>query len=321
MGNQALQTQTTESLPTVLPWKFVIHQYPDTDAWACLWAALRFVSKDAVSEIMFVPSGERLDPEYTDGYRVLYMDTGGGDCDQHGKMLERASSFQLMAEKYGFARDPGIVDILELTRATDNVERISRTDIHYYFKGLPYHLTDCKSREVDWEAAADRVFEVLNVIYSQGKMRARAKKLFQYDGRIQHLKNGLQLAIILQKPNLREEAFERGADVVVWTQKHDDGKFYVGIQVNRRTNLYLGDVMHAIRMAEAEKRAAVITGSEARELHTIPSIPGWFFHDSGKLIVCGSRSHDLEPHEFTLLEPHEILTAVRTGLGRWIRPS
>ena len=79
--------------------------------------------------------------------------------------------------------------------------------------------------------------------------------------------------------------------------------------------------MYAIRKAEAKKRNVEITSSEACQLLNLESIPGWFFHESGRLILCGSRSHDLEPDQFTKLDPNEILDAVRKGLGFWNRPT
>src|SRR3989344_7235658 len=151
---------------TPTPWKLVTHERPDTDAWCCLWAAIRFlVPEDAEWTITFVRSGERLPEEECEGFHVHHMDTGLGSLDQHGKGLARGSSFGLFADRY-LKRDPAIEPIRELCDATDNIEEVPRTSIHYVFKGLPHHLRGkdpgTGRKEVNWEQVRLRGFELLD---------------------------------------------------------------------------------------------------------------------------------------------------------------
>jgi hypothetical protein len=302
---------------SIVPWKLVTHKYPDTDAWACLWAAAKFlVPQECERQLVFARAGEMLTPENSVGFTVLYMDTGGGDCDQHGKLLARGSSFQLLAEKYDFASDPGILPILELTLATDNVEFVSPTSIHYFFKGLPFHFKDPKSNEVDWEAISDRVFEVLDIIYGQALLRAESAEKFSREGRNYRLSNRLRVSSVWWNPGLREAAFDQNSDVVMWTEGRGKKRFDVGIQVSRRSAVVLTKVVGAIRLAEGAKRGLAFDPAGAESFGTISTVPGWFLHDSGKLILCGSRSHRLERYEHTQLSPHEILGILRTELAK-----
>jgi hypothetical protein len=289
------------------PWKLVTHQYPDTDAWACVWAAARFiVPPESDFSINFVSAGSLLTPEESEGFNVLYMDTGLGDCDQHGRELVRASSFQLVVGKYCLERYPGLAPILELTRATDNVERIDPTSVHYYFKGLPYFLRNSATREINWQWVYERVFEVFDVIYSQEVQRLEAQAKFRLLGKNNRLRNGIRVSTLLWMPNLREAAYESGSDVVLWTESRGKKNYNVGVQVNRDSSVTLVGVVRALRLAEAEKRGITLSPDEAEMIGVHPQIPGWFLHDSKKLVLCGSRSSRLGPDEFTQLRHFEL---------------
>lgn len=298
-----------------LPYKLVTHRHPDTDALACLWAASRIVAKDAEQRIVFQDAGLRLPPEEEEGFEVLYLDTGGSDTDQHGMNLKRGSSFQLLAEKYRFANDPGIAPIVELTRATDNVEKISPTDVHYLLKGLHHHFR--KGGETDWEAVVDHAFLFFDILSGQARYRAKSVREFKDQGHVTALPNGRSVAAIWWKPHLREAAYDAGHDIVIWSKRQGKNGVSIQIQVNRDSDIRLDQVAAEIRNAEARKRGiAVNRGKLFASRADEAGVPGWFLHDSGKYLCCGTRSHPLPPEELSVLSTREVLNILLAQAGR-----
>lgn len=305
--------------PDTRPWKVITHHYPDTDSFACAWAAVRRVVKDDPYELCFVPAGNALSPEEAEGYRVLTMDTGKGELDQHEKRLVKTSSFKLFCDKYGLADDPCIKPILELTVQTDNVEKVDYTSIHYVLKGLAYNYRDPVTKEVDWQAVMDFAFIMFDILYGQGVERAKSEKDFKALGKVHELRNGVKIGQIWHNPRLRDAAFNDGCDVVVWTQDlrgDRKGCFHVGIQCNRNSRFNLDAVMSGLRIAEAGKRSVATNGHDLRAVGNNPAFGGWFLHDSRKLIACGTRGHELEKDECTKLAPFEIMGVLRDRLGK-----
>jgi hypothetical protein len=295
------------------PWVLVTHQRPDTDALCCLWAAERFiVPKGAPCTVAFIEAGDTYVANEGDDVEVLHMDVGGGNCDQHGKLLERASSFMLLAKEYGLENDPALQSILDLTIRTDNVEEIDRTSIHYVFKGLPGICRE--GSEISWIQVLENAYVILDIIYGQEQAREKSRLEFKKTGRMKTLRNGLRIATVWWNPSLREAAFEAGADVVMWTQKRSKG-IEVGIQVGRSSNVPLIGAMRAIRAAEARARGTDVSKVDLGSLGTLECLPGWFLHDSKRLILSGSRSRRLQGDEFTKLTPEKILDAISVPLA------
>ena len=302
------------------PWALVVHQRPDTDALVCLWAANRFIVVNAPSRIFFIPSGTTgLPAEDEAMYNVLYMDVGGGPCDQHGKQLKRGSSFQLVMQEYGLHDTyPALASFLELTIATDNVEKIDPMSIHYVLKGLPWQFNE--GGEIDWNQVCNFAFIMFDTIYSLEEQKLLTKKRYAELRTMREcefvLSNGYNLACVHYNPEFRECAFDRDADVVVWfSKRRKKGTFEVGIQVNRKSPLMLRTIVIALRNAEAEARGVTLTRDDAATLGILDSVPGWFLHDSLKLVACGTRSHPLTGDEFTYLKTHEILHIVGSEIA------
>src|SRR3989344_3749337 len=99
-------------------------------------------------------------------------------------------------------------------------------------------------------------------------------------------------------------------------RQKDTKRFYVGIQVKDGSAVKLGDVVVALRWAEARKRNLSIPGSEVIRMGTLKELPSWFIHDSNKLILSGSKGHPLSEEDCTLLSVSEILRIVRTALEK-----
>jgi len=299
-----------------LPWIFVTHQRPDTDAWALLWAALKFIAKgDTRTRFIFVPAGDSLPEEETHGYRVLHMDTGKGELDQHEKQLMRTSSFELFCKKYNLLDDPAIKPILELTIATDNVEAISRTSVHYVLKGLAYHYKDKETKEIDWQSAQVAAFVCLDILYSQAEERERNRALYEANKEGRTLQNGIKIANLWNRPGTRDAAFEDKCDVVCYFVRRKKN-FYPIIQCNRNSKVALDRVIFGLRAAEGKKRGVQTKGVDLWTIGSNPLFGAWFFHDSRKMIACGTNGHELQnEEEFTKLSIKEIMEVVYKQLG------
>lgn len=307
---------TSQNSP--LPWKLVTHQRrPDTDAWACLWAAFKFVVKDdPFAGVYFVPAGNTLPPHEADGYRVLHMDTGKGEVDQHEKELKRSSSFELFCRKYNLLDDPAIKPILEMTIATDNVEAISRTSVHYVLKGLAYHYKDPSTKEIDWQAAQVAAFVCLDILYGQAEERIRNRAVYDANKEGRTLQNGIKIGHLYNRPGTRDAAFEDGCDVVCYFVKRGGKKFYPIIQCNRNSPVLLDRVIFGLRAAEGKKRNVQTRGVDLWTIGSNPLFGAWFFHDSRKMLACGTNGHELETDdEFTQLSMKEIMEVVYKQLG------
>jgi len=224
----------------------------------------------------------------------------------------------LFCKFYDLSNDPGLEAILEMTRATDNVEKISFTSVHYVLKGLQFFYRDPKTKETDWPACIDAASTMLTILYDQAKARHLSAEDFARMSKIETLRNGLKLANLGSQARLREAAYDAGADIVLWTMPPDrknPNKFHVGIQVHRDSAVKLVSLVGELRRAEGRQRNVEAKGQDVQAVGGNPLFGGWFLHDSFKLILCGSHSHPLEPHEFTLLSRNQIVTIVTERLS------
>ena len=301
-----------------LPFMVVTHHNPDTDAIACIWFVDRFLSADGKeTKIRYVRAGERLPISEGTGFNVIHADTGFGKFDQHEKNLQGASSFQLLVEHFGYADDPGIKPILVLTQVTDNAKPVDDCSVHNVFKALAgiYKLEGTK--DTDWDAVVCHAMTDLDALCSFHRIRAEGREIFKERGKMEELANGLKLGVLMFESRLMNGAYHAGADAVVWMQRQKGTKgFYVGIQVKDGSPVKLGDVVVALRWAEAKRRNLSIPACEVVRMGTLKELPMWFIHDSNKLILSGSRSHPLSEGDYTLLGVNEIVRIVRTALEK-----
>ncbi len=313
MNNAALAVALNTAGATAgLPYKLVIHRHPDTDAILCLWAAQKFVvPKEVECIIIFVDAGDGLSEEEKVGFNVIEMDTGRGELDQHEKHLKRGSSFKLFCEKHGLIRDGGLKPFIELACASDNVEKIDKTSIHYLFKA---RRSRCKT-DGDWQTFVDRAIEDLDALYGQYAAWAKSDAEFRKTGDIKTLSNGVKVAFIFGKPNLREAAYRAGADVAVWSEHRSGGKSHFGIQTSRNSTVSLRSLARTVRIAEAQERKIDIAGMDIGA-STVTAIPGWYLHDSGNLLTCGTKTHPLEGNQFSKLSTGLLCKLVERTLGK-----
>jgi len=291
--------------------KLVTHNHPDDDAWACLWMAKRFFPRAKDAEIVFVNSGEIL-PGTEDNPSVLHFDTGLGKFDQHSKGIERGCSATLLLSSIDKKEWPHFKTIIDLAVATDNIDPLPHHSSHFVISGYSHSFKE--KDKVDWKKVQERVFEIFDILYGQEKERNNSKLVFERINSMTILPNGIKVASILWNPRCREAAFEAGADVVIWTQKKGN-RFYTGIQSNRKYPVYLDKVVSVLRIEELFQRK---DQRKVESFHAIiRSYDGdpWFLHDSKRLILNGSYSHELKEGEFTVLSPDRIVGKVQRALS------
>ena len=278
----------------------VTHKFPDDDAWLCIWMAKKFVPKMANASLVLVNSGETL-PGSENDPTIVHFDTGRGRNDQHGKGFKRSCSAILVANELGIIEDPGLKPLLEIARAVDSIEQLPPAHLHFQIVGYPRLLRN--GNEPDWQKVQERIFENFEIIYNQTNRKViNQLKLKDFAERTV-LKNGLRVTSILWHPELRDAAFENGAAIVIWTIKKGKNIFYTGIQVNRNSPIHLKNVFTALNLAESNARKTKIQEGDV-----------WYLHDSGKLILNGSRTHELKDEEFTRLLPRQIIGLVHRAL-------
>ncbi len=128
------------------------------------------------------------------------------------------------------------------------------------------------------------------------------------------LLNGLLVTTLPWSPNLREVAFEKGAAVVIYTERRGKG-FWVQIQRSRNyPQLTLDNVAAALREAEARARNIPTNGKNLRQIGEDPDTQ-WFLHDSRAFVACGTRTHPLKGEELSKLNLATIVGYVHQALG------
>jgi len=282
--------------------KLVTHKWPDDDAWLCIFIGKKFVPKMADATLVFVNAGETL-PGSENDPSVVHFDTGKGLNDQHGKGFRRTCSAVLMAEKLDVLDDPGLKPLLEMATAVDNIEVLAPDSLHFLIEGWPRKFN--KNGGIDWEKVQERVFEAFEIIYGQAKQNALNKLNLEKFAEYTTLRNGLKITSVLWHPELRDPAFDERADVVIWTKRKGSRGFYTGIPVNRDIPLYLDKVLLALNETEARVRGVSTLNKDV-----------WYLHDFKKLILNGSRTHELAEDEFTRLFPRQIVGIVHGTLSR-----
>ena len=284
---------------------------------------VRFVVRKDDHDIMFVPAGTQVPmDEREEGVIYEHLDTGGGDCDQHGKSLQDASSFLLTCRKYKMEQYPGLQELIALSIRADNIVKMEATDLHYLIRGLPQKFTDPTTSQVNWNIVVDRAFELFDIIYDQTRSHRWAQKEWSKCGRMVSLANGLKVGVCFMRPYMRDSAFEKGADIVIFTEyvehrKRNVGPYTWGIQKNRTSqHVDIGPLVAAIRKAEmkARGRDAEFANLDCVQHH--PQVPGIFFHDSRNLILCGGDTVEFEKSDYPWIGPHQLLNLTVEVVGK-----
>lgn len=291
------------------------HRFPDDDVWLCFWIAKKFLPQTKNAKMVVVESGTSL-LESEDDPSVLHFDTGGGEYDQHTQGKERTCSALILAENLLVEKDPGLIALLEMVTKVDNVEPLLATEIHSAILGYPriFH----ENGDINWEKVQERVFELFEMIYAQETLRAENREKLGEHVSWANLNNGLRVATILWHPELRDAAYEAGADVVLFTVPKKRPKYLVGVQMNRKLKglLSLRGVATEMRAAEADMRDIQVNRGDLDYVGQEGPIANWFLHDSLALVLCGSRTHKPAEGEYTLINPNRLANLVSHALSK-----
>lgn len=318
-GDQRLQNLVDalfQAIPDTSPkvTALVGHRFPDDDVWLCFWIAKKFIPNAADAELIFVNAGTSLSGSENDP-SVIHFDTGGGQYDQHTQDRGRTCSAAILAERLQLLQDPGLTELIEMVTKVDNVEPLARTNIHYAIEGYPrlFH----EHGDINWKKVQERVFELFDIIYAQETRRAQAKENLSQHATWTILPNGLKVATLLWHPELRDAAFEQGADVVLWTVRKGNRKFYVGIQRSRNLNglLSLRGTAVNLRAVEAQLRSIRVNREDLGSVGREGPVFNWFLHPSLGLILNGSRTWTPTAEEYTNIRPSNLATPVLRALS------
>ena len=308
----------------------VVMDHIDFDSLLAAWSIARKGPRNVECEIVFVESGQRLEPEEAAAYVTIeYVDMGGGELDHNGKNMGFTSSFALVCEKYGLAQDPGMQVLLELSKKADNAVEIPWDSIYYHINASLYDRDFKKpgTNEIDRKKVVDYAFTSFDLNYRSTGARARSEReyeAFKKDGGIETLQNGLTIAVLVGKPHLRGPVFQDGVDFAVWTvpadKKKPEAGYYVQMAVGRKTNLDLAPLVALLRHYELDirgnKRVSLLNGDCVGK-HVL--VPGWFLMDPQnglhKLIVGGPRKHGLPLAERTKLSKPYLFGLLRMELA------
>lgn len=321
----AQASATTTKKPTLK----VVFDHLDLDTLLCLWALIFKMSKRYHVVPVLVNSGEHLPPEETEDCDVVYVDMGGGPCDHHGKKLENTSSFVLVAEKYGFVRDPGMSVLLDLSRRVDNAREVPWDSIAHTINGLvrDREFKDPTTGEPDYGTILALASKLFEINYRQTFGRHQTQRDYQKCGAVTELlANGLKV-VWVPKPRFRAVAFELdNADVVLWHSPVDPadptGPQMIQIGAHRDRFIDLTEIVAALRRGEIRSRElGTGMGDAALErivarynrldmVGTHPDVEGWYLHDSLTLILCGSERHPLKEGEATTMPLAHIFAAL-----------
>jgi len=317
------QIEDKTEFDATLPFLVVTHIAPDTDALACQWFVDKILTNELKSKhdtvYKYVRSGERLPAEECAGYNIVHVDTGLGRFDQHGKNLTRASSFQLLVSAFGYEINPAIQVIMELTMATDNVERVDNCSVHNVFKALRWVMKQSGSREPDWDAIRQYAFTAFDALYAFHDKKDEGEAKFERyieKNPVEELPCGIKFLSLGYHSGTRQAAFDHGVDVVMWFNNvGSDYKLkYVGIQVNEKSPVKLGNVVSSLRFQEAKRRGQRISHADCCRIGNVTNFPTWFIHDSGNLILAGSNTHPLREGEHSRIGNKDIIEYVRKAL-------
>ena len=282
---------------------------PRTTDWLCLWILLEsYGTENSRIPVVFVKQGESLSASERKGYHILDV------AESSSKRVPGSSSFRELIRGTLYEEDINLAPFLALAHDTENGIDIDPMSIDYYLKGLRLQRKDPRTREVDWQKVVDEAIRAFKGMYDAIAIHTTETDSSRLDINVYDTGKGVQLGVLNGRPGLRDEAFKRGADVVLWTQDTEKG-YFVGIQVNRHSHLKLGPVALALRRREAELRGIKLVHS-SEDAQVFSEVPGWKLNEMITFLSCGTRSNPLPFQELTKISHEEIEKIVAETLGR-----
>lgn len=248
----------------------------DLDTACAVWAAKTFWAKDPDAEVVLVPPD--WDPQRQLADTELAVDVEAGGQGIRGKLIDggRTSTFSEVVSRFAPADDYEV-----LTPVMEYVDRfdMSRTPYESMTRAVWHrdgYITSLagifRGLAVIYDSpmdTLDTVHDIMDGLLEVGRHRRQAAKFADHAKWIQL--DGLCAAISEDVPGkysvtVNGLLFERGADVVVFSQGNNIGAL--------RSDRY---------------SQTTLDHPEVRRL--VDREPGWFFHRNGYLVARGTRTN------------------------------
>lgn len=263
----------------------VTHHAPDLDAIGATWILIRFdTAHFAGAKFAFVNPGENITLETAEEYgcqlhEVVHVDTGLGTFDHHQQ--DRALDHNISAmslvyddllEHYKDQKnDQALKEMVTFITEIDHFAEVSWPEpnsIRYNFM-LHELLRGFESIEPrDDDSQMHFGLKCLDCVYMAIKEHLKAQEIIESKGEIFEIKAGKCLALETQNDATIKVAQRQGFILVV---RKDPEKGFLRVKVRPDSSINLKKLYEAVIKLEPQAT--------------------WFFHQSGKMLINGSRKH------------------------------
>lgn len=279
----------------------VTHHAPDLDAIGSVWLFKRFSPEAfADAKVTFVNPGDELSPAAAEhlGFDladVIHVDTGQGEFDHHqpDRAMEQvcASSlvFDTLKESYPhLENDPALRTLVEYITEVDHFGEIHWPEaahwryslmIHELLRGLEFQ------NPYDDDALLQFGFSCLDAAYESLKQNLKAYEIIAHRGVEFDLNEGKALAIESSNDDTIKMAQKQGYILAV---RKDPKLGHIRIKARPDSAIDLKQAYDLIAKKDPKST--------------------WYYHNSGKMLLNGSRKHRNQvPSNLTLEEIVHLL--------------
>jgi len=287
----------------------VTHHAPDLDAIASTWLLKRFDNQQyADAKISFVNPGSTisLDKAQELGFElhnVTHVDTGLGRFDHHQpeRGQQRVTATSLVYDHL-VNQEPRLEDNEALSILTEFVTQIDHFEEIYWPEAESYRYTFmihdlikgvefCDPHDDDSQMRFG--MQCLDYAYASLKQQVKAREIitqkgeeFEFEYKDKTIK---ALALLTRNDDTLKIAQKQGYELVV---RKDPKKGHIRIKVRPDSTVTLENLHKVIIKKDPHAT--------------------WFYHQSGKMLINGSRKHlNQEPSSLTL---DEVVTTIKETL-------
>ncbi len=274
--------------------KIITHINPDLDAVASVWLIKRFLPGWEKVQIDYCPAGETLNKKPVDSDpEVLHVDTGLGKLDHH-QFNEVNSAAKLCFdfikhERKGQSLSPldekALERIVDFATQVDNARDLNWGEVDTVRQDFYLHniISGIRGLAGSDQEAMDYGIKGLEAVFHNIKNRIRAEE---------EIKKGVEFITLWGKAL----AVETGNEHVLWegekkgyclVVKKDPETGGVRIYSRYDTEVDLTDAYNKVRKKDPQSE--------------------WYLHQSKKLLLNASTSHEMKPTKLSLEEIIEVL--------------
>ncbi len=287
----------------------VTHHAPDLDAVASTWLLKKFDQKKyADAKISFVNPGETISLDRANElgfelHNVVHVDTGLGRFDHHqperGKQRITATSLvydYLISLQPTLEKDEALAILVDFVTQVDHFEEIYWPEaesyrysfmIHDLIRGIEFSDPHNDDSQMQFGLQA------LNYAYASLVQQVKAREIITQKGESFEFNNHghlvKSLAISTRNDDTLKIAQKQGYELVV---RKDSKKGHIRIKVRPDSNIVLNELYKVVISKDHQAT--------------------WFYHQSGKMLINGSRKHNNQkPSSLSL---NEIVTLIKETL-------